>query len=327
MLKNFSAVAKGLIWVMVVTFFAFLLSNWTGYNLILLSLALGMLVGNFIAIPNAHSKGIKWGATHFLEFAIIFLAFGIDYQVLLNLGWQSILIVILSMTLLLIITVFLAKKMKCPGSTGWLVGFGTAVCGSAAIAAIAPDVSKDKSDIGIALAVINLFGLVGMILFPFLIPMLPFSEFQSALLIGGSLHSMGNVAGAGMGIGGTIGEMAIAIKLGRIAMLTPALLFFRILIQKNQELTEKQKIKLSLPWYLWGFIIISIVSTWIDVPSVLTSLAKTSSNFLLAGALGAIGLNVSFKSMVQGGKKGLLFGLIIFLIYLTLLAFFALVLG
>lgn len=319
-LKN---IISGLILVAIVMSFAFVVSHYSGFNVILLALLIGILVGNSISVPTNFTPGIKWSSNHFLEFAIVFLAFGINYQVLLNLGWQSIAVVVLSMVSLLIFTRILAIKLKCPGSTGWLIGFGTGICGSAAIAALAPGVSKDKSDIGIALAVVNLLGLVGMIGFPMLIPTFGLSDAQAALLIGGSLHSMGNVAGAGMAIGGDIGEMSIAIKLGRIALLTPALLFFRFLLNKGNSTASKETIKLTLPWYLWAFIAISIITTLVVLPSTLISFSKSFSNILLAAALGAIGLSVSFKSLLQNGKKGILFGAIIFAVYLILLGLFS----
>ena len=284
---------------------------------------MGIIIGNSISISFNFIQGIKWSSSHFLEFAIVFLAFGINYQVLLNLGWQSIAVVVLSMISLLFFTRVLAIKLKCPGSTGWLIGFGTGICGSAAIAALAPGVSKDKSDIGIALAVVNLLGLVGMIGFPMLIPIFELSDAQAALLIGGSLHSMGNVAGAGMAIGGEIGEMAIAIKLGRIALLTPALLFFRFLLNKGNRASSAENVKLTLPWYLWAFIAISVITTLVVLPSSLISFSKSFSNILLAAALGAIGLGVNFKSLLQNGKKGMLFGTIIFVVYLILLGLFS----
>jgi uncharacterized integral membrane protein (TIGR00698 family) len=293
---------------------AFFTADFLRLNEVLVALLLGIAVGNLVKLPKQFNVGISFSASTLLEFAIVLLAFGIDYQRFFALGWQAITIVIVSMTIVLVATVWLAKKLKCPGSTGWLIGFGTAICGSAAIAALAPSVSKDKTDIGISLAVVNLFGLLGMIAIPFITSNW-LTETQNAILIGASLHSVGNVAGAGFGINDAIGEMAITVKLGRVALLTPALIIFNFFLPNSHA--EGQKFK--LPWYLIAFIIISLLVTFIAIPADIKSITKISSNFLLATAMAAIGLKVSFKTLLNSGKKGLVFGALLFAIQLIVI--------
>jgi uncharacterized integral membrane protein (TIGR00698 family) len=293
---------------------AFLLADFLHLNEVLLALLFGIIAGNVIRIPSNFDDGIKFSASGILEIAIVLLAFGINYQNFINLGYQSIVIVVLTIVIVLGITIWLAKKLKCPGSTGWLVGFGTAICGSAAIAALAPSVSKDKTDIGIALAVVNLFGLLGMIVLPF-ITTYWLNDTQNGILIGASLHSVGNVAGAGFGINDTVGELSITVKMGRVALLTPALLAFNYFLPNTH--VEGQKFK--LPWYLTAFIIISLLVTFITLPSGITQFTKAGSNLLLATAMAAIGLKVSFKTLISSGKKGLIFGAILFAIQLIVI--------
>lgn len=293
---------------------AFLLADFLHLNEVLLALLFGIIAGNVIRISSNFDDGIKFSASGILEIAIVLLAFGINYQNFINLGYQSIVIVVLTIVIVLGITIWLAKKLKCPGSTGWLVGFGTAICGSAAIAALAPSVSKDKTDIGIALAVVNLFGLLGMIVLPF-ITTYWLNDTQNGILIGASLHSVGNVAGAGFGINDTVGELSITIKMGRVALLTPALLAFNYFLPNTH--VEGQKFK--LPWYLTAFIIISLLVTFITLPSGITQFTKAGSNLLLATAMAAIGLKVSFKTLISSGKKGLIFGAILFAIQLIVI--------
>ena len=197
-------------------------------NAIIIALLLGIVLSNIFKIPDSFNKGITFSSKYILEFGIIFLGFGIRFQDIQNLGWQVVIILILSIIIILLATLFLSKLFTCRTSTGYLIGFGTAICGSSAIAALAPKISKDKSDVGIAIAVVNLLGLLGMIAFPFLVTeqMLPD---KVALLIGATLHGVSNVAGAGYAINEHIGDLAITIKLGRVALLAPAIIFFNFL--------------------------------------------------------------------------------------------------
>ncbi|HCD67971.1 MAG TPA: hypothetical protein DEQ56_05795 [Bacteroidetes bacterium] len=72
------------------------------------------------------------------------------------------------------------------------------------------------------------------------------------------------------------------------------------------------KTKLRLPWYLITFIAVSILGSFIHFSPDVLSYTKHGSNFLLAIAMAGIGLKVSFKTLFSSGKKGLVFGAILF---------------
>ena len=300
---------KGIFLAISIALAAILIANWSGVNSILISLIIGVIVGNTLSLSDTFDPGIKVVSGLFLEIAIVLMAFGIDYGSFLKLGWQTILIIIITIVIVLWATLFLSKKMSCPSSAGLLVGFGTAICGSAAIAALAPSVSRDKSDMGIAMAVVNLYGLLGMIIIPFLTTDW-LTDAQNSLLLGASLHSVGNVAGAGFAMSESIGEMAVTIKLGRVAMLTPALLIFGYFTSTTND--SGIKTKLRLPWYLVTFIAVSMLGSFINFSPDVLSYTKHGSNILLAIAMAGIGLKVSFKTLLSSGKKGLVFGAILF---------------
>ncbi len=301
--------------VLLITLLAYYLSDLIGFNSVLMALIIGVAVGNIIKLPESSTLGIKFSSGRVLEISIALMAFGINYGSLAKLGWQSVVLVAVTMIVVLVLTKSLAKKLNCPGSTGWLIGFGTAICGSAAIAALAPKVVKDKADIGLALAVVNLYGLIGMIAIPFLTAEL-LTDVENSILIGASLHAVGNVAGAGFAMSDTIGEMAVTIKLGRVALLTPALLIFGASFKEVENGVKKRA---KLPWYLVAFILISIVFSFVALPSTFLTSVKHTSNFLLAMAMAAIGLKVGLRSLLTAGKKGLIFGGIIFAIALVVI--------
>jgi len=313
---SFSKVISGVLLTLVIAISALLLEKWLGFNAILLALVIGIIIGNVIPLPDSLNTGIKFSSGRFLEIAIMLMAFSIDYGSFLKLGWETILIVVITMAAVLLMTVWLGKKMNCPSSAGLLVGFGTAICGSTAIAALAPSVSKDKSDMGIAMAVVNLYGLLGMIFIPLLTAEW-LSDIQNSVLIGASLHSVGNVAGAGFAMSDAIGEMAVTVKLGRVALLTPALLIFTQFTGKSNKTSTKDKFK--LPYYLIAFILISIIVSIFPLPTDILGYAKKGSSFLLATAMAAIGLKVSFKTLLNSGKKGLVFGAILFAVQLAVI--------
>lgn len=281
-------------------------------NEVLLGLILGILVSNLIKIPTSFNDGISFTGSKLLELSILFLAFSINLRHIADLGWQIFMVVLIVVFAVLLLTLWLSKKMNCPGSIGWLVGFGTAICGSSAIAALAPSVSKNKEDVGIAMAVINLFGIIGMIAFPAILPLIGWTVQEMGLMIGGTLHSVGNVAGAGYAMDKEVGEAAITVKLARVALLSPALIFFNYIHQ--QGTVKKWKEHFKLPWYLWAFIGISVLVSFIPMPSEVIKNFETIGKGTLTVAMAAIGLKVKFSTLYQSGKKGMMFGLLIFVL-------------
>ena len=137
------------------------------------------------------------------------------------------------------------------------------------------------------------------------------------MLLGGSLHSVGNVAGAGYAMSSEIGEQALTIKLARVALLSPGLIFFSYLTQKNTG--KNWKHYFQLPWYLWGFLFITVVVSLVDIPTDFITATSEIGKVILTIAMTAIGLKVSFRSLIQSGKKGLVFGLLMFGIQIVLL--------
>ena len=287
-------------------------------NSILLALIIGMVVGNFMKIPDNYQSGIGFTSSKLLEFSILFLAFSINYTHIANLGAKSFSVIAIMVVVMLLITYYLAIKVKCPGSTGWLVGFGTTICGSSAIAALSPSITKNKDDIAISMAVVNLFGSIGMIILPIILQNFNLNTTQIGLMIGGTLHSVGNVAGSGYSISNEVGEAAITFKLARVALLSPALIFFNYLVNKNN--VKNIKDFFNLPWYLWSFIGITILSSLIDFPSSFLEIMETLGKVILTIAMAAIGLKVSFKKLYVSGKSGIVFGLAIFMLQIILVA-------
>lgn len=314
--KTLSQILKGVTLSLGIAVVAMYLSAWLGFNAILLALLIGIALGNAVSLPKSFNPGIKTASGLFLEFAIILMAFSIDYASFLNLGIQTILIVVVTIVVILWMTIWLTNRSASTDTTGLLVGFGTAICGSSAIAALAPSLGQNKSEMGVAMAVVNLYGLIGMIFIP-LITTEWLTDVQNSVLLGASLHSVGNVAGAGFAMSEAIGEMAVTVKLGRVALLTPALLVFTYFTSKSDQNATKSKFK--LPYYLVAFIIISMVVSVLPLPADLLAYSKKGSNFLLATAMAAIGLKVSFKTLLTSGKKGLVFGAILFAVQLAVI--------
>ena len=293
----------------------------SSFNSILIALLLGIIIGNTIKIPNTFESGINYTSSKLLELSIVFLALGINYANFAKIGISYFLIIASMILVILIITYFLSNKLNCPGATGILVGFGTAICGSSAIAALSPSLKKEKEDVAIAMAVVNLFGTIGMILLPVILQKFHVVDINKiGMILGGTLHSVGNVAGAGFSMGKEIGDASITVKLVRVALLTPGLIFMNFLINRKTAVSWKDHF--NLPWYLIAFILITLFGTIFPVSKSIVDVSEFIGKGILTIAMAAIGLKVSIIKLLQSGKRGLSFGLIIFIIQTLFVAIF-----
>lgn len=293
-------------------------------NGIIIALILGMIVSNTVKLPSNLDSGIGYTSAKMLEFSILFLAVGINYTEIAHLGASSFVGLAVIVLIVLSATYYLSQRFNCPANTGILVGFGTAICGSSAIAALSPSLkNKEKEDVAIAMAVVNLLGTLGMLILPVVLLKSDFSASKIGLLIGGSLHSVGNVAGAGFTIGKEAGDAAITVKLARVALLTPGLIFMNYLVNRNSAGNWKDYFK--LPWYLIGFILVTILVSVIEIPKSSIKNLEYIGKIILTIAMAAIGLKVSFTKLLKAGKRGIGFGIVIFGLQLGLLLLLTLI--
>lgn len=313
---------KGLVLSILLGVLSLFLSKFTpsSVNSIIIALMLGIAIGNLLQLPTTFDPGISFTSGRLLEASILFLAFAINYKNIAALGSSLFVGVLIAIFLVIALVVLLANKFNYKGSSGYLIGFGTAICGSSAIAALAPSITKDKEDVAVSMAVVNFYGTLGMIFLPFLLIYLKMDVKDMGLMLGGTLHSVGNVAGAGFTVGPEAGEAALTIKLARVALLTPGLIFINFLI--NRKTANSWKDHFKLPWYLIGFIIITILGTITSFPKTFLENMELVGKVVLTIAMAAIGLKVSFAKLLSSGRKGLIFGAVLF--SLQLLLFFGL---
>ena len=77
------------------------------------------------------------------------------------------------------------------------------------------------------------------------------------------------------------------------------------------ELKAKFSISKIFPWFILGFVAMSIVASIFAIPTAVVAETKSASKFLMVCALSAIGLNTSFRDMKKSGIRPMIHGFII----------------
>jgi len=113
------------------------------------------------------------------------------------------------------------------------------------------------------------------------------------------------------------------VKLTRTLAIIPTVItfaFIQLNIKRKEALANQKdgkalKANFSIakifPWFILGFLAMSIVASIFPIPTEVVSGTKSASKFLMVCALAAIGLNTSFASMKKAGIRPMIHGFII----------------
>lgn len=276
----------------------------------LLALILGILVRQVLANFSSFIAGVTWSEKYILETAIVFIGFGFEISKFKEIGFSTLAIIFGSIILILILALLLQKIFgRKDKNLFLLLGAGSAICGSSAIGATAPLIQAKEEETGVSLAVINLLGLLGMILLPFIANLFTFSNLETGILLGGILQSVGHVVGSAFGINAEVGQLATVVKMGRVAFLVPFLLIVYFMFRTKSDGT-----KLKFPMFIVFFLgAVFLSQTGLFNPSIVKYLSKTGDTLLNIG-MAAIGLKINIKSLWTISGKAFVAGLSIFII-------------
>ena len=89
---------------------------------------IGGVIAVFMKTKNGLEDGIKFTSKKILQWAVILLGFGMNLNVVLETGRQSLPIIVCTITTSLVIAFVLHKLMHIPSNISTLVGVGSSIC-------------------------------------------------------------------------------------------------------------------------------------------------------------------------------------------------------
>lgn len=284
-----------------------------------IALFIGMIINSFFR-PAWLKAGLKFTSKKVLKFAIILLGASLSVNVILSVGKLSLMVMIFTLLTCFGGGYFIGKALGLNWKISNLISAGTGICGGSAIAAIAPVIDAEDTDIAYAMSATFLFDMAMIVLFPIMGRMLNLSDMAFGLWAGTAVNDTSSVVAAGYAFSEAAGDFATMVKLTRTLSIIPTVITFAII---NAHLKRKEagvngevvKAKFSLtkiiPWFILGFLALAVINSFGIIPTAVSSGMKDISKFLMVAALAAIGLNTSFKDMKKSGVRPMLHGFII----------------
>ena len=303
-LRHCAQLAPGLFVAGLIAWSARYLAGITPLPAVLIALMLGALCAGALR-GDLVQPGIATGGRHLLRFGVALLGAQVTFAELQQLGLPVLLTAMGAVLVTLLIGYPAARLMGLRGGAALLTAGGVAICGASAVVAIAaflPKAAANDEDAGATVAAVTIVGTAAMLLYPVLAALLGFGPVMTGVFLGGALHEVVQVVGAGFGVSDTVGEMATAVKLVRVACLAPVVLCIGWALRRR-DAHATQAGAAIVPSFLIGFIALSALAslgTW--PPALLLVLAEASRWCLLIG-VAALGAALSLTHLVSRGLR------------------------
>lgn len=274
------------------------------------AIIIAVIYRQIFGYPEAIRNGITFSTKILLRFAIILYGLRLNIDTVLSDGLGLLVRDAIIIIAAIFLMIWLAKVMKADKMISLLLGVGTGVCGAAAIAAVAPIVKAKDEDTAIGVGIIALMGTVFAIGYTLIGPLLPLLPLEYGIWSGTSLHELAHVAIAADPAGDDALAIALLAKLGRVFLLVPLCFIFIYVMKRKNKASEQEQNKVPFPWFLLGFIFMSIVGSYVlghSIPvtqGVMDGVYDTTT-WILTAAMVGLGLNVSLQDLRNRALKPL----------------------
>ncbi len=282
------------------------LSEHYGAPAMLMALLLGLAL-NFLAEDGTRTQaGVEYSAKTILRLGVALLGARISVQMLADLGADMIALVVAGVAATILFALVAARFFGRGWRLALLTGGSVAICGASAamaIAAVLPKTDKSERNLAFTVLSVTLLSTVAMILYPPLSSFFGFTPLESGVFLGGTIHDVAQVVGAGFSISPEVGETATLVKLIRVSMLAPVVLIFSLAIRSSglADTVAGGKRPPLLPGFVLGFLLLATLNSLGLIPTPIAHLAEAMSRWALLIAIAAVGVKTSLVRMLDVG--------------------------
>jgi uncharacterized integral membrane protein (TIGR00698 family) len=247
--------------------------------------------------------GIEFASRSVLRLGVGLLGVRITLGQIASLGPWPVATVVVGVATTIMFGFLLARRMGLSSVFGVLSGGAVAICGASAalaIASVLPRSETRERDTILTVVSVTALSTIAMIIYPIFATSIGLDHRQAGIFIGGTIHDVAQVIGAGYTISNETGDIATYVKLLRVAMLLPAVFAISFLYARSGK---GESAKATLPMFLVGFAILVVLNSMGLLPKVAIDLANDVSRWCLVAAIAALGMKTSFKALFAVGWR------------------------
>ncbi|MBY6005005.1 putative sulfate exporter family transporter [Salipiger bermudensis] len=291
-----------------------------GAPAMLMALLFGIAL-NFLGGEGPTAPGIAFTARTVLRFGVAVLGARISIEMLLSLGWGMIALLVAGVVLTLLFGIALARLIGQRNRFAVLTAGAVAICGASAamaIAAVLPKDERSERDLLFTVLGVTVLSTLAMILYPILTRSLGFDDLTAGAFIGGTVHDVAQVVGAGFSISETAGETSTLVKLIRVSFLAPVVVVIALWTPRGAAAGGKRPP--LIPGFVLGFLVLAALNSFALIPEGLGLVLARVSSWALLASIAAVGMKTDLRNIIQvgGGAIALIVAETVFLAALVL---------
>ncbi|UQZ84303.1 hypothetical protein SK3146_03538 [Paenibacillus konkukensis] len=281
---------------------------------LVIAILIGIVWRAALGVPSQVIAGTNFSSKKLLRLGIILLGMRLNLMDIVHAGPKVFLIAALVIAFTLSVVYGLARLFKVEKRLSILTACGTAICGAAAVVAIAPQIKAKDDETAIGAAMVAILGTLFTLLYTFLYPVMGLSALGYGIFSGATLHEIAHVIAAAAPGGNDAVDMAVIVKLTRVALLVPVAILIGIWANRSERKEQgggKASWKsIPIPWFIFGFLIVSGINSFGIIPAAAASNIVIIAYLLIAMAMAGLGLNVDLVTFRKLGMKSFAAGLI-----------------
>ncbi len=280
------------------------LSERYGAPVMLFALLIGMAF-HFLHEEGRCVEGIEFASRSVLRVGVALLGARITAGQIVGLGPIPIIMVVIGVVSTILFGVVAARWLGLSRIFGVLAGGAVAICGASAALAIATVLPRHKDserDTILVVVAVTALSTLAMIFYPALVALLRFDHVRAGLFLGGTIHDVAQVVGAGYMISAKTGDIATYVKMLRVAMLLPAVFSIAFVLTRHAPGQSRSTMQM-VPLFLVAFAALVAINSlgWLSATAV--NVANDTSRWLLVTAISALGMKTSFGKLVAVGWR------------------------
>ena len=164
----------------------------------------------------------------------------------------------------------------------------------------------------VAVGTVVIFGTLAMFLYPlaYKAGLVPISAEAMGIYIGGTIHEVANVVGAGSAISPDVAKTAIIVKMIRVMMIAPFLIILGIWLSTKGSNVKKG---ITIPWFAVFFMLVAGFNSFDLLPTKIVGMINSFDTFLLTMAMTALGMETTVEKFKNVGMRPIYLAFILFI--------------
>lgn len=300
---------SGFLSVCLLAFLSQFISSYAGFkNLgletVLFSLLLGLLIGNLFKLPSWLKAGVQ--TELYVKIGLVLLGSTILFKDILAAGSFGLLQAVVVVIVVWYFAYWISRRMKIDDEFSTMLASSVSICGVSAAIATAGAINGDKKKLSFIISLVLIVAIPMMVIMPMIAKWMGLSEMVTGAWLGGTIDTTGAVVAAGTIAGETGLKYATIVKfsqnvlLGVAAFVISVFWTYRNNVNGTREKVSPYVIWERFPKFVLGFILASLVFSFLLSPETAKSAGKvfkSFSTFWFNLAFISIGLETRFADL------------------------------